>query len=492
MSIRIGVASLIRLDEKDRRVQLWLALGLLILSSAAVFVMPRISGLTCGEIAVFGVFVVTGLFFTHQFGARGGPLAIGFLTLSVLVGVIGLPWQQGLGMVAGCVIAAVLVGAYAKWIQDIETDRNLRQTTETEKKIEMTAAQTGLADLQTKLSRQETSLKIWSSLVEVVHGCSATLKFDQLASFILRTVESLFPNDRVSLWISSSATPETLPEQLPPGRRFQTRAYEASVTDGLDRLAWEQQQNVMVQSQDGDFRFQGAGEYRFAGKSALVCPLMEENQVYGNLRVTAHEAERFNHEDMVILSHVAGVVSMSASNVRLYERTEELALTDGQTGLFKRFYFEKRFYEESKRALRKNHAMGLILFDIDHFKKINDTYGHAIGDSVLHEVGRIIREVNWGGALPCRWGGEEFLLALPDATADQARRRTETLMDQIKAQTFKASESSSDPRTFHVTVSAGVAVFPGDSGDPEQLFQIADRRMYRAKNSGRDRFVDHD
>lgn len=480
---------IVRLDEQYRRDHLAPTLGLLLVTAAGLILMPRIfPGI---EVAFLSLFVLTGIFFVHQFGIRGGPLAIGFLAIVALVSVIGLPWKQGVCLAAGGVLVAGLIGIYSTWVQDIQTGQDHRLSTETDTRMKLSAATTGVEELTQRLSRQETQLKTWASLVDVVRGCSATLKFDQLSEFILSTAESLFPDDRVSLWTVSSAD---------AGRRYQRRAFEPQVADGLDRLASQHHQNILVVDQEKDSRFQGNAEYRFSGRSALVCPLLEENQVYGNLRVTSLVPERFNHEDMVMLSHIAGVVSMSASNVRLYERTEELALTDGQTGLFKRYYFEKRFGEECKRALRKSTALALILIDIDHFKRVNDTYGHSAGDRVLQQVGRVIREVDWGGPLPCRWGGEEFLVAFPDATITQALDRAMKLSKQIKSISFRGDEDAAGAKdsksatmvTFSVTVSTGVAAFPRDTGDPDQLFQICDRRMYVAKNSGRDRIVDHD
>lgn len=496
--------TLVQLDDQFRRDHLGLTLGLLIVSAAGIILVPRF--LRGGEIAFAGLFLLTGIFFVHQFGIRGGPLAIGFMAIVVLAGVVGLPWVQGLSLAAAGVLSAGSVGLYSAWIQDIQTEQTHRSSAETELRAWTASANSGVADVTQKLSKQEAQVETWTSLVDVVRGCSSTLKFDQLSDFVLSAVESLFPDDRVSLWVEAagestdSHASSHASEAGRPARRYQRRAYEPQVPDGLDRLAAIQQKNILVVDQEKDSRFQTCGEYRFSGRSALTCPLLEENQVYGNLRVTSMAPERFNHEDMVMLSHIAGVISMSASNVRLYERTEELALTDGQTGLFKRYYFEKRFGEECKRALRKSTSIALILIDIDHFKRVNDTYGHSVGDRVLQQVGKAVREVDWGGPLPCRWGGEEFLIALPDATPSQAMDRAKSLSKRIKSIPFHADEDSSGARdnttvtlaTFFVTVSMGLAGFPIDSGDPDQLFQIADRRLYAAKNSGRDRIVDHD
>lgn len=488
------MTSILRLDEKFHRDHLVQALGLLLVASVGVILAPqRLSG---AEIAFVILYALTGIFFIHQFGLRGGPLAIGFLTIAVVVGVVGRPLDQAAGLVAGGALAAGLVALYSAWVQDIQAGQDHRLSVESEMTSKAESARVGVRDLTDNLRNQEMRLKTWTSLVEVVRGCSSTLKFESLSEFVLSTVESLFPADRVSLWIESPSS----------GHRYQHRPYEPLTPDGLDSIASERKQNILVVDQAKDSRFQmdgspgdvsAAGSYRFSGRSALVCPLMEDNEVFGHLRVTSLVPERFNHEDMVILSHIAGVVTMSANNVRLYERTEQLALTDGQTGLFKRYYFEKRFAEESRRARRKTISLALILVDIDHFKRVNDTYGHAAGDRVLQQVGKLIREVDWGGPLPCRWGGEEFLLALPEATPAQAMARAKSLAERIRSAPFKADapaagSTHTNPETFFVTVSIGISSFPGDTGDPEQLFQISDRRMYAAKNSGRDRIVDND
>lgn len=495
------MTSILRLDDKFHRDHLVQALGLLLVASVGVILTPRM--LSGAEISFVILYVLTGIFFIHQFGLRGAPLAIGFLTIAVVAGVLGRPLGQAAGMAAAGALAAGFVAFYSAWVQDIQAMQDHRLSVESEMSSKADEAKAGVGALADKLRSQELRLKTWTSLVDVVRGCSSTLKFDGLCEFVLSTVESLFPDDRVSLWIGSASSGRVGVSAA--GRRYQHRPNEPTAPDGLDCIAVDRKQNILVVDRAKDSRFQmegspgegsHVGSYRFSGRSAIVCPLLEENEVFGHLRVTSLVPERFNHEDMVILSHIAGVVSMSASNVRLYERTEQLALTDGQTGLFKRYYFEKRFAEESRRARRKTISLALILVDIDHFKRVNDTYGHAAGDRVLQQVGRLIREVDWAGPLPCRWGGEEFILVLPDATPAQAQARAKSLAEHIRSVPFKADESAAGdapPKdAFFVTVSMGISSFPGDTGDPEQLFQISDRRLYAAKNSGRDRIVDSD
>ena len=497
--------ALVRLDENFRIDRLVPTLGLLAVSATSLIVAPIFAA--GSEIAALSLFALTGVFFIHQFGIRGGPLAVGFLITATLVAVIGIPMARGLTLAVGGIVVAGFMAFYSTWIQDIHTGRDHRRSVAGDLETAVRMSHEGEEEFVQKTEKHEKRLQTWTSLVGVVHECSSTLKFDQLAEAVLATVEALFPEARASLWLSaappradarSAAVVRPASQPASQGRRYQRRTYDLLVPcpDGLDLVAGQSRQNILVVDRDKDSRFQSA-ESRFSGRSALVCPLIEEGNIYGNLRVVSEQPERFDHDDMVILSHIASVFSMSASNVRLYERTEELALTDGQTGLYKRYYYEKRFSEECKRALRKSNNLSVILVDIDLFKRVNDTYGHSVGDRVLQAVGRVIREVDWGGPLPCRWGGEEFLVALPDATRPQAKARAEDIAGKIKAIAFQGEPAEGAPKggpapTFRVTVSVGVASFPADTGDPEQLFQISDRRLYRAKNTGRDQVVDHD
>jgi diguanylate cyclase (GGDEF)-like protein len=140
---------------------------------------------------------------------------------------------------------------------------------------------------------------------------------------------------------------------------------------------------------------------------------------------------------------------------------------------------------ELRRAERKKLTVGLIMLDIDHFKEFNDGFGHGAGDELLRSLGAAMREHLRAGDVACRYGGEEFLLILPEATLEVTTRRAEQLRLHVKQMVASYLDKPLGP----VTISLGVAVYPDHGREPGELIKSADAALYRAKSEGRDRVV---
>jgi len=162
--------------------------------------------------------------------------------------------------------------------------------------------------------------------------------------------------------------------------------------------------------------------------------------------------------------------------------TMRLAVLDPLTGLYNRRYARQHLAKITERASETNKGFTLMLLDIDEFKRVNDTYGHSSGDCVLKEFSHRIRENLRGVDLVSRLGGEEFLVAMPDTTEEQARAASERLRQAIEETTFASQSGKS---RFHVTVSIGVTLGDPKAADVEQLIQEADRALYASKSDGR-------
>jgi len=169
----------------------------------------------------------------------------------------------------------------------------------------------------------------------------------------------------------------------------------------------------------------------------------------------------------------------------LQEKLREEAIQDHLTGLYNRRYLHEILRHALPHAEREQTSIAFILFDIDYFKKLNDTYGHAIGDEVLRAFSKTLQENIRKGDISFRFGGEEFLLLISDATREDVTRRVDEIR-LIVAESFFVSADTS----IRVTVSAGIATFPEDGRTMDTLFKGADRRLYRAKEAGRNRVCD--
>ncbi len=218
--------------------------------------------------------------------------------------------------------------------------------------------------------------------------------------------------------------------------------------------------------------------------SLIGAPLMVRGQVEGVL-LAAHTTPGYFHEHHLeqlvsAANHFAQVIEMS----RLTRSVGLLALTDGLTGLFNRRYMDIRLEEEISRSQRYGKRFSLILVDIDHFKQINDTWGHATGDLVLQEVSRKLVENVRETEMVFRYGGEEFLILLPETPLQQAAKVAHRLCRVIEQHHFHSVNGTT---VLHVTLSAGVAEYPAHGFDKIALLAAADQALYLAKQQGRNR-----
>ncbi|HEX7557235.1 MAG TPA: sensor domain-containing diguanylate cyclase [Leptolinea sp.] len=163
----------------------------------------------------------------------------------------------------------------------------------------------------------------------------------------------------------------------------------------------------------------------------------------------------------------------------------EQPVRDHLTGLFNRRYMEETLERELLRSFRKQLSLGIIMADVDDFKHLNDTYGHAAGDAILQEFGKLLLELVRGEDIPSRYGGDEFILVLPDASQDVTRERAEL----IRENTHKFCIQFEGQSLEAVTISLGVAIFPDDGSNSATVLKAADMALYSAKREGRDRVV---
>ena len=176
-------------------------------------------------------------------------------------------------------------------------------------------------------------------------------------------------------------------------------------------------------------------------------------------------------------------ISLAIANLAMRENLREQATRDKLTGLYNRHYLSARFDQDLARARRAGSSVAVILIDIDHFKGFNDNFGHAAGDHVLREFAAMFRATTRESDVACRYGGEEFVLLMPDATLEVARRRAEQICKSVRAMRMEFESQS----LGSISVSAGVAAFPANGTTAKEITEAADRALYSAKELGRDR-----
>ena len=225
--------------------------------------------------------------------------------------------------------------------------------------------------------------------------------------------------------------------------------------------------------------------------TGYVCvPLAAQGETLGVLYVenpgrrTPGDARRSESEDVQRLAVALGErISLAFANLKLREILRNQSIRDSLTGLFNRRYMEESLARELHRAARKKRNLALIMVDLDHFKRFNDTFGHQAGDLLLREAAGILKSRVRAGDTACRYGGEEFALILSETDANGAI----LCMEQIRTEINRLQIHHRGQALGAVTLSAGVAVFPEHGENPEQLIRAADQALYRAKSEGRDR-----
>jgi diguanylate cyclase (GGDEF)-like protein len=230
------------------------------------------------------------------------------------------------------------------------------------------------------------------------------------------------------------------------------------------------------------FRFPGDGMATNAIQTGVLLPLSsEQGSSTGTLAVFWRRAvDEPREDDLAALEELALTAGKAIENARQFRELHELAVRDPLSGLHNRRYFHDTLAHEIKRAHRYDRRLALIFFDLDNFKAINEQIGHLGGDSVLAEVAQRLRSVVRGADIPCRVGGDEFAVILPESSLEDTERFFQRLQLAIQGQPIG--------RVPHLQVSAGMAEL-GRDDDATSLFRRVDQALYRAKRSGKGQAV---
>jgi two-component system cell cycle response regulator len=219
-------------------------------------------------------------------------------------------------------------------------------------------------------------------------------------------------------------------------------------------------------------------------ESLLVLPLLTGDEAIGTFMLAARERQQFGKDVRDMLGVIANQVAVSLQNGMMYQQMETMATTDGLTGLTNHRTFQDRLVQLLDRAERTQQPASLLLCDVDHFKRVNDTYGHPVGDEVLRQVARVLQRSVRKIDIPARYGGEEFAVVLEATGTEGAMHLAERIRRDVAAMVI-----DSDKGQFHVTMSIGIASFPDDARERSLLIERADASLYFAKENGRNRCV---
>ncbi len=218
---------------------------------------------------------------------------------------------------------------------------------------------------------------------------------------------------------------------------------------------------------------------------SFCIPMIAQGETLGLFYLSTNNPNDLPDAKRQIARTVAEQVALAIANLNLRETLQYQSIRDPLTGLFNRRYLEETLTQEIARGQRQQNPICVVMIDVDHFKRFNDTYGHDVGDYVLQSIGRLLKESVRGSDIACRYGGEEMTLILPESSLEETRMRAEAIREAIA----KLTLAYNGQHLGNLTISLGVAGFPKHGTTGTSLIQAADAALYRAKAAGRNRVV---
>lgn len=333
-----------------------------------------------------------------------------------------------------------------------------------------------------ELEQLNTEAGLLGKMGEFLQTC---ITVEEAYSVISQTLTQLLPDDSGALFILSSS------RNLLNAASIWGKNFHGNMSFHPDEC-WALRQgrlHMVTESQNHTgyaLRCQHIGN---AGGDYLCIPLIAQGDTIGVLHLCSEIQESGRHGRAWVeaknrlLLNISEQVGLSIANLKLRETLRDLSIRDPLTGLFNRRYMEESLEREQALAERKNTTLGIIMLDIDHFKRFNDTFGHDAGDTLLREFGAFLKQHIRVSDIACRYGGEEFTVIMPEASLETVCQRAELLRKGVKNMQVKYNSEL----LGIITVSLGVAVFPQHGSTAQMVLQAADACLYAAKEAGRNR-----
>ncbi|MFQ5343176.1 MAG: GAF domain-containing protein, partial [Anaerolineae bacterium] len=359
--------------------------------------------------------------------------------------------------------------------------------------LELFADQAAIALANARLFQAEQHRReVGAALLEITQVAGSSLELKQILKRIARLTAEACQTDRCSVFLLDDAGEYLQPvmSQYADGH-VEPEMWQLFKSTGADRVdavplfrdAIRERRPALLDDPARTDLLPRKWTEPFGIQKLLVVPLISHERVIGLMALDYTAADReFTPEQIELAQTIGGQVAVSIENAQLYAGMKELAITDSLTSLYNRRGFFELGRRELERARRFGRPLTAIMFDLDHFKRVNDAYGHATGDQVLAGLAECcrheLREVDLLG----RYGGEEFAVLLPESGLTTARPVAERLRRQVER---AAIDTDRGPMT--ITISLGVAMLDETCADLEALLERADQALYAAKQTGRNR-----
>jgi len=317
---------------------------------------------------------------------------------------------------------------------------------------------------------------------EVSKTLTSALELDDILVTIMKKAKKLIKADTWSILLRDEDTGELVFEKTSgkKGEKNRIKKFRLKMGEGI--AGWVAQEGIPVVvpdvSMDTRFYSQIEKETDLKTKSLMCVPIKSKGSIIGVLEIISKTAgEPFSKDDLDLLMRLVDHAAIAIERASLYQKMAELSITDDLTKLFNTRYLNRTLEIEIARSTRHHSSLSLIFMDVDHFKMINDNYGHLIGSKLLVELGQLLIRSLRAIDIVARYGGDEFVIVLPQTSPPSAIQIAERIRKSIEQNVFLKKEGYS----LRVTASFGVASFPESAKSKEDLLRLADEAMYRVK-----------
>jgi len=323
------------------------------------------------------------------------------------------------------------------------------------------------------------------TLVEIGKALTSTVDLREVLSIIMEKVSMLLQPKTWSLLLLDEETDELTFEIAVSPAANRLKGVRLQKGEGIAGWVAMHGEPLLIPNVTEDDRFASKIDeaMSFSTRSIICVPLKSKNRVLGVIELVNRLSEaQFSEADIKILCTIADYAAIAIENARYFEQIRQLVITDDLTGLYNSRYLLDFLDYELERARRYETPLSLVFIDLDYFKDVNDAYGHLVGSRLLTECGKFIHKYIRKADVAVRYGGDEFVLVLPNTPKDGACTFALNLRRLIKDHYFLADEGY----RIRLTASFGLATYPTDAQSKLALIRMADQAMYRVKDSTRD------
>ncbi len=327
-------------------------------------------------------------------------------------------------------------------------------------------------------------LAMLNHINQLARGFNSTLEMSEIIQHAIGALPQMLNAGKCSIFLYEPETNEmVMAAHNHKDINFGNEDDEIRISLDEDQILTrviKQDKSLLIKDIEKELGIENRSKY--SSKSSIITLLKLGENLLGVINVNDPIGrESFDEKDFSILLNINEHLATAISNAKLFLHTKKLAITDGLTGLYVHRYFQEVLEKEIIRSERYQNRLSLLMIDIDHFKKVNDTYGHQTGDAVLKDLSKILRQHLRRSDYACRYGGEEMTLILTQTPLDGAMLTAERIRERIEKNPIVYNDQS-----IKVTVSIGVSEHVVGESRPK-IIEKADKALYQAKDTGRNK-----